>query len=296
MATDDGHAVYKMFNDANFTKVYAESAEKMTGHFADLLIKQSKLDELSENEELVVLDQACGTGIVSEHLVKMLNNKQRADLDLTCADFSDTMIEFVGPRIRGFGVKSAHAVKADVMDTKLPSNKFSHVFLNFGPMIFSDWKVGMTETHRILQPGGTLAMSSWMELGWYDDVKDAFATDPEIPSFPSIKQLCELINSDGRWSEVDWIRDNVAQIGFVDVDVREAPHTSILSGVDQFTRLMTGMVGLVQQKTWTAEEQEKYRDRATNAVVSYMRQKYGDGEIKWDWVAILTTARKAGTA
>ncbi|KIW22359.1 uncharacterized protein PV07_12251 [Cladophialophora immunda] len=293
MATHDNQATHKMFNDANFTKGYAESAEKMTGHFAGLLIKQSKLEEAPDDKDLIVLDQACGTGIVSEHLVKALNKKQKDNLDLTCADFSDSMIDFVSPRIRHLEVKSAQAIKADAMDTQLPSNKFTHVLLNFGPMIFSDWKVGMAETHRILQPGGTLGMSSWMKMGWPDDVRNAFATDPEIPPLPSMEELCALVNSGGGWSDVAWIRDSVTQSGFVEVDVREVSHTSILSGVDQFTRMMTGMVGLVQQRTWTAEQRERYKDRAMNAVVSYMKQKYGDGEIRWDWVAILTTAKKA---
>ncbi|KIW93576.1 uncharacterized protein Z519_06181 [Cladophialophora bantiana CBS 173.52] len=287
----DTQATQKMFNNTTFTKVYAESAEKMTGYFADLLIKQSNVAKVADNEELTVLDQACGTGVVSERLVNMLNNKQKANLDLTCADFSDSMIDFVRPRIRTFEVKSAHAIKADAMDTKMPGSKFTHVFLNFGPMVFSDWKVGMTEIYRILQPGGILAMSSWMKLGWADDMKAAFATDPEVPTFPSVGELLKIINSNGLWSDSAWIKDNVTESGFVDVHVREVPHTSV-SGVDQFTHLMTGMVGMIQQKTWTAEQREKYKDRATNAVVSYMKQKYGDGEIRWDWVAILTTAKK----
>ncbi|KIX96313.1 uncharacterized protein Z520_08091 [Fonsecaea multimorphosa CBS 102226] len=289
----DNSAAFAMFNDANFTKVYAESAEKMTGHFAGLLIEQSKLNEVPDDKDLIVLDQACGTGIVSEHLVRALNKSQQANLDLTCADFADSMVTFAGQRIRTLDVKSAHAIKADAMDTKLPSDKFTHVLLNFGPMIFSDWKVGMAELHRILQPGGTLAMSSWMRLGWPDDIRNAFATDPEIPPLPSSKALCELVNSNGRWSDAAWIRDSVVQSGFVDVNVREVPNTSILSGVDKLIPMMTGMLGMVQQRTWTAEQRERYKDRATNAVISYMKQKYGNGEIKWDWIAILTTAKRA---
>ncbi|OAP55406.1 hypothetical protein AYL99_10379 [Fonsecaea erecta] len=295
MASHDNPGMHAMFNNANFTKVYAEAAEKMTGHFAGLLIKQIKLEEVPDDTELIVLDQACGTGVVSERLVSALNNNQKANLDLTCADFSDTMIDFVGPRVRTLGVKCAQVIKADAMDTKLPSNKFTHVLLNFGPMIFSNWKVGMAELHRILQPGGTLAMSSWKSLGWYDDVRDSFATDPEIPPWPPSGVLCDLINSGGGWSDVAWIRDSVAASGFVDVDVREVPHTSIFSGVDQLTRFVASMVDLVQQRTWTAEQRESYKDRATKAVISYMKQKYGDGEIKWDWIALLTSAKKAAS-
>jgi ubiquinone/menaquinone biosynthesis C-methylase UbiE len=292
MAPEKDDSMQKMFNNKDFTKNYAQNAEKFTGWFAEQLVKAANLDKASNDEELVVLDQACGTGIVSQKIVDCLNNGQKANLHLTCADFADSMIEFVGPRIKTFGVKSAEAVKADAQDTKLPSDKFTHVLLNFGPMIFSDGQAGFRELLRVLQPGGTLAMSSWKRVGWIDDVKAAFATDPEIPAFPTYDEFSKLMNSGGAWDKPEWINDNATEAGFVDVDAKEVPHTSVLDTVDEFARLMVGMVGLIQQRTWTQEQQEKFKDRANEAVVSYMRQKYQGGEIKWDWIAIITTARK----
>ena len=293
MADPRNNDMNKMFNDKDFTKRYAEGAEKFTGWFAAELVKVAKLDKGSVGEEVVVLDQACGTGVVSKELADALNDKQKANLDLTCADFADSMIEFVGPRVQNLGLKSAEVVKADANDTKLPSDKFTHVLLNFGPMIFSDGQAGLREHLRLLRPGGTLAMSSWEKVGWAEDVKAAFATDAEIPPFPAYEELRKLMNMGGIWDDPAWIKDAVSKVGFTNVDVREVPHNSTLDNVEEFTRLMAGMVGFIQQRLWTAEQREKYKDRANDAVVSFMKNKYGGEQVKWDWVAILTTAQKA---
>jgi ubiquinone/menaquinone biosynthesis C-methylase UbiE len=240
----------------------------------------------------VALDLACGTGIVSKSLVDVLNDKQKANLELTCADNADSMLDYVGPRIREFGLKSAEAVKVDARDTKLPSNKFTHVLLNFGPMIFSDGPAGIRELYRLLQPNGTLAMSSWKVVGWVGDVKAAFASDPELPAFPTEEALRRILNMGGIWDDQEWLRDNVTKAGFVDVNVVDLPHTSTMTTVEEFGRLMAGMVGLIQQTVWTQEQRDKYKDRVYDVVLSYMRNKYSDKEIKWDWVAIVTTGRK----
>ena len=274
-------------------KQYAEGAEKFTGWFAQQLVKTAKLDQVSDDEELVVLDQACGTCIVSKCITDVLNDRQKGNLELTCADFADSMIQFVGPRIKTFEVKSAEAVKADAMDTKVPSNKFTHILLNFGPMIFSDGKAGLRELHRLLQPNGILAMSSWKKVCWIEDVKAAFATDPEIPEFPPYEKFRSTMNAGGVWDDPQWIRDNASKAGFAEVKAVEVPHTSTLTSVDEFARLMVGMVGMIQQQTWSQEQRDKYKDRANNAVVTHIRKKYGGGEITWDWIAIFTTARKA---
>ncbi|KIW62416.1 hypothetical protein PV04_10594 [Phialophora macrospora] len=292
MAPEKEDAMKQMFDNKDFTKTYAQSAEKFTGWFAEQLVKAANLGTEADDRELVVLDQACGTGVVSQKIVDCLNDEQKGNLHLTCLDFADSMIQFVGPRIKTFGIQSAEAVKADAQDTKLPSDKFTHVLLNFGPMVFSDGQAGLHELLRVLQPGGTLAMSSWKRVGWIDDVKAAFATDPEIPAFPSYDEFRSLMNTGGVWDKPDWINDTTTKAGFVDVDVKEVPHTSVLDTVEQFSQLMVGMVGLIQQRTWTQEQQAKFKDRANEAVVSYMRQKYRGGEIKWDWIAIFTIARK----
>lgn len=281
-----------MWDSADFAAMYA-SAEKLTGHFAELLVKRANLDKATGDDDLVVLDEACGTGVVSFHLMNVLDEKAKAKLDLTCSDFARAMVDFVRKRLEDGGWQNARAIHSDATDTKLPSAHYTHVLLNFGPMIFPDWKAGLREIHRMLRPGGTVAMSSWLEVGWFPDIRAAFETDPEIPTLPAHEDLRKAFSPDGMWDDPVWIRNVVEQHGFLDVNVHEVPHTSVLNSFDEFSRLMVGTVGMILASSWTADQQEKYKERAHQAVVKYMKDKYGDGEIKWDWIAILTTAKKA---
>lgn len=68
--------------------------ERVTQPVGKLLIKQSGI--LSSKEEpLVVLDNACGTGVISVALQEQLSDAQKAQLKLTCGDLTSGMIEYM---------------------------------------------------------------------------------------------------------------------------------------------------------------------------------------------------------
>ncbi|KAK5453437.1 hypothetical protein LTS15_006622 [Exophiala xenobiotica] len=262
-----------MFDDDNFAKMYA-SAEKLTGHFAKILV-DTVVKNISDDEELVILDEACGTGIVSKHLMDALSDNSKKNLELTCADNANAMLKVMAKRIETNGWEKAKTAKSDGIDTKLPSSHFTHIMLNFGPMIFSDSKKGMGECYRMLRPGGTLAMTSWEVVGWMPDVRAAMASDPELPGMPPDDQLRKAFSSGAKWDEEPWVRGFVSEMGFVDVGVEK------------------GVFMLLVNTQWTEEQKEKYRDRAKDVIEKYMADKYGEGEIQWDWVALMTIAKKA---
>ena len=102
-----------MFNDAKFAKMY-KTAERFTGHFGGELIKRTKFkDDLASLDKVIVLDNACGTGIVSAQLVATLDDSTRPKFDLICADLAEAMVNFVKQRIESTPWPNAKAVKGD---------------------------------------------------------------------------------------------------------------------------------------------------------------------------------------
>ena len=91
--------VSQLFNDPQFVKMY-KMGEKFTGTWARELLERAHFkDDLSKMQKLVVLDNACGTGIVSAKLMAMADDSAASKVDLTCADFSDAMLDVIKKRI-----------------------------------------------------------------------------------------------------------------------------------------------------------------------------------------------------
>lgn len=123
---------------SSFTAVWADpkiaaaykSAELITGHFAELLLRQAGLppgpsgSASAATEEgpaaLVVLDNACGTGIVSKRLWEILDEQGRVGLRLVCGDFSPSMVEWT----RGRSGEEGWGARVEVVDAMV-------VFLSF---------------------------------------------------------------------------------------------------------------------------------------------------------------------
>ena len=104
-----------LFNNDKFVNMY-KTAEQFTGHFAGELIERAHFTEdLNKLDKVVVLDNACGTGIVSVKIMGLLDNTTADKVDLTCADFADAMLGIVKPRIEAGPIKKFKAVKADAM-------------------------------------------------------------------------------------------------------------------------------------------------------------------------------------
>jgi ubiquinone/menaquinone biosynthesis C-methylase UbiE len=123
-----------LFNDDKFIKAY-RLGERATGRFAQHLIDQSGIIAYSKSHQdrpLVVLDNACGTGIVSSILQCELDEQVRAKWQLTCGDLSDGMLEYTRRRVESEKWLNVEVKTVDAQDTKLPSEHFSHVFTAFG--------------------------------------------------------------------------------------------------------------------------------------------------------------------
>lgn len=126
-----------LFNDDKFIKAYS-LGEKVTGQFAQLLVNQSGVVADSKSHQdrpLVVLDNACGTGVISSVLHHDLDEQVKARWKLTCGDFSDGMLEYTRRRIDSEKWLNAEVKSIDAQDTKLPSEHFSHVYTAFGMYI-----------------------------------------------------------------------------------------------------------------------------------------------------------------
>lgn len=287
--------------DAESVRKMARVGEKITGEYAAFLVQHARLDQLpaacdssDHTQELVILDEACGTGSVSSQLLRRLDDKTRAMIDLTLLDISKPSLDYAEQRLQseGWKLKALQTLQADATDSKLPSSHFTHILLGFGPMMFADWRTALREIHRMLRPGGLVAMSTWDEGGWLPDVRAALASDPTLPRGPSAKELLETFSPESDWSEPRWIEGVLQEFGFDDIQITTKQRTSELDGVDEFKLTVPNTLGNIIAKCWSPEQAATHGERAKETLIRYTKEKYGDGQIRWDWAAHLMTAKK----
>ncbi|KAL9610126.1 MAG: hypothetical protein Q9167_005146, partial [Letrouitia subvulpina] len=118
------------WKDAGFAQKY-KTAEIVTGHFARKLIEQTGLlgaavqpsdpekssspsaGEATGLAPLRILDNACGTGVVSKILYEGLDEERKQGLEVVCGDFSESMVEFVFKRINEEAWEGARGAVVD---------------------------------------------------------------------------------------------------------------------------------------------------------------------------------------
>ena len=101
-----------------------KAAESMTGPFALCLIRQSGIDKVDGTQDLVVLDNACGTGVLTSLLYEHIPAAAKPRLQVVCGDFASGMVESVKERIAQSGWTNATAKIMDAQVRHLPRQRY----------------------------------------------------------------------------------------------------------------------------------------------------------------------------
>jgi SAM-dependent methyltransferase len=110
-----------------------------------------------------VLDLACGTGAVAQIAVQRVG----ASGCVTGLDLSPGMLAVARSRQAPPGSAIAW-IERSALDTGLPDRSYDVVLCQQGFQFFPDKLAALRETHRVLVPGGRLAMSVWRTAGVYN--------------------------------------------------------------------------------------------------------------------------------
>jgi demethylmenaquinone methyltransferase/2-methoxy-6-polyprenyl-1,4-benzoquinol methylase len=118
--------------------------------------KRHFIRSLHVGEAPRVMDLACGTG----DLVPLL--KSRHGGTVTGVDFCEPMLEVARERFPQF-----EFLQGDALNLNFADNQFDLITVSFGVRNFENLEHGLKEIHRVLKPGGQIAV---LEFGQPDGV------------------------------------------------------------------------------------------------------------------------------
>ncbi|OJJ01855.1 hypothetical protein ASPVEDRAFT_41428 [Aspergillus versicolor CBS 583.65] len=149
--------------------------ERMTGGCTRevaqfLLTLEPKLDASS-----IILDNACGTGIMTSEILDLFPN---AKPRVYAADLAPSMIANFSAlaRAKGWLNEGDNDLTICVMDAEdltYPDNTFTHSYTNLGFPFFPQAEKAAAHVYRTLKVGGTAFISTWSKLGYLRPVQEA---------------------------------------------------------------------------------------------------------------------------
>ncbi|KAL8772278.1 MAG: hypothetical protein Q9209_002490 [Squamulea sp. 1 TL-2023] len=281
-----------------------ESAEIVTRPFGHALIEKASLLD-PKVDDLTILDNACGTGVVAATLHEMIPAETRGRMKLTLGDFSEPMLKVARERCEKEGWVDTDARIVDAQKTGLPDATFSHVLTNFAVMGLQDPTAAINECHRILKPGGICAFTTWAFVDWVAIVRSAFATLPGPPPFPSDLEMYRSWGA-GDWYSPEWIRSYLSSpdlantvsktestFVFEDIVVETMEKDLVMPSPEMFVDTFSVMVPMLLKKFWTEQQREELGAMAVPRLLEWMQEKYGKGkEVKMHWAANIVVAKK----
>jgi demethylmenaquinone methyltransferase/2-methoxy-6-polyprenyl-1,4-benzoquinol methylase len=170
------------------------------------------LEAILERKDARILDLCCGTGDVLFHL------EDRGVARIMGADFCHPMLVSANKKAAARG-RTAQLLEADALELPLADNSLDAMSIAFGFRNLANYRTGLVEFHRVLKPGGMLAIlefshpRGWLmksSYGFYSRVlvpavgalvsgsREAYGYLPEsIRMFPSAEELRAMLKKSG---------------------------------------------------------------------------------------------------
>lgn len=151
-----------------------KSGSKISTLFAEELVERSAIAGFGR-KDLVVFDNACGTGAISSALHRALGDEKTRTWKLTCGDVSEAMVEVSKQKMIEEGWQNAEVEVVDAQNTGLLSDHYTHVFSAFGKMLGTQGNgIMLTSISAFnLFPDDKAAMEGWLLTVWRYYINEA---------------------------------------------------------------------------------------------------------------------------
>ncbi|KAL2213873.1 S-adenosyl-L-methionine-dependent methyltransferase [Sarocladium strictum] len=204
------------------------------------------------NPDSIVLDNACGTAVVTEAIIRRCRRENLPLPRIYAADIKDSLTSLATYKLQSLDAGdrvTVHVTPGEKLD--FPDDTFTHSITSCGFPFFADADAGAREVLRTLKPGGIAVCTAAAHLDYFAGgmlpAQDAAKPDAE----PTVNPM------EGKWDSEAPVGEFMRRNGFK--DVKTTSHRAFYSA-DTHDELNDKLLGLwwMIKPTWSDEERKKF--------------------------------------
>lgn len=207
----------------------------------------------------VVLDNACGTGIITKEILNSFPASSGQWPKIYAADISSSMVSTLADvaKAKGWVNASGGLVESAVVDAQelgFKDEMFTHSYMNFGIFFAPEPEKVAREIYRTLKTGGRAYVTSWSKLGYLPIIRGAQkAVRPDDTPW--------TVPFGEEWLQEWKLRQALEAGGFEGSKVNVQKKTASFRGEDLDDLVEIMKMGFAEHVTkgWSEEETEKWK-------------------------------------
>jgi ubiquinone/menaquinone biosynthesis C-methylase UbiE len=279
--------LYRNMGNGNLEDQMLYASRTMLPHLVKPLRLQMGITE-ETSTPVTFLDNACGSGVLTEAVQQTLPKDVLEKSTFVCADAADGMVSVTKKRIDMGGWVNTEVKKLDATNTGLASNSFTHVGLGLALHLIPKPDAVLADCKRILKPGGIFGATTFHKDNtfWLPDVRSAFESFPFPAPFPEVKMQ---MHDQGDWTNPTWIEEHLKEQGFQDVNVTVHNDKYLVKSAEEFVLQFGMMLGWLMKTWWSDEVRNEHgMDEVRELLRGHLEEKHkGEGwEIEFKMICM----------
>jgi ubiquinone/menaquinone biosynthesis C-methylase UbiE len=269
---------WNSFSRANASQKWRKQSAAMGSGMTEAIVAAAKVAP-----GMRVLDIACGTGEPSITIARLLQGTG----EVVGVDLSGGPLAVAGERAKQHGLSNVRFQQADVHDLPFPANSFDRITSRLGVMFFAELPRSLQEMHRVLKPGGRVALLAW---GKFDQPYFATTIGTILKMLPNI-QLSATGEGMNKFGTPDVLAAQMREAGFAQVQESLEYVSWTWPGTVEEVWEYFQDVAVPFQPTLQAVPAER-RNQIDEAVLQAMKKYQVGDEVRFTAHVNITTAEK----